>query len=51
MKLKHDKLLSNFAYNCNLRRYTKVEGAALSGAAAAQQVLDMLKAPAPLSAL
>ena len=23
MKLKHDKLLSNFAFNCNLRRYTE----------------------------
>jgi hypothetical protein len=23
LKLKHDKLLSSFAFNCNLRRYTK----------------------------
>ena len=23
MKLKHDKLLSNVAFNCNLRHYTK----------------------------
>ena len=26
MKLKHDKLLSNFAFNCNLRHYNTVIG-------------------------
>ena len=26
MKLKYDELLSNFAFNCNLRHYTVVEG-------------------------
>ena len=25
MKQKHDKLLSNFAFNCNLRHYTQVD--------------------------
>jgi len=29
LKLEHDKLLSNFAFNFNLRRYTKVKRAQL----------------------
>ena len=31
MKLKHDKQLSNFAYNCNLRHYVK-EATRIGGA-------------------
>ena len=38
LKLKHDKLLSNFAFNCNLRHYTLVssllEGEGSSGSTA-----------------
>jgi len=34
LKLKHDKLLSNFAFNCKLRQYTLVDEAAEDEAAA-----------------
>ena len=35
MKLKYDKLLSNFAFNCNLRHHTAVPPAFIAGVAIA----------------
>jgi len=40
LKLKYDKLLSFFGFNCNLRLYTQVEGAN----AAARDAADLLAA-------
>jgi hypothetical protein len=37
LKLKHDKLLPNFAFNCNLRRYNKGTGFVLFDASTVGQ--------------
>jgi len=38
LKLKHDELLSNVAFNCNLRHYTEADGV-LAGQALANQIM------------